>query len=110
MISPVERIYRKKLENRLPSIVNPRHFKEENILPSTKAPLSDLFRLLIKAEIRIEAFRQKLNRLPRFSKKNIFQIIDKFDQNYIVDSDVLISLNLFNFLVYCLYEPICYFI
>jgi hypothetical protein len=98
MIAPVDRNFRKRLENRLPSVVNPRHFKEQNILPSTKLALSELLILLIKSEVRIEAFRQKLNRLPKFSKKNIFQIMDKIDKNYLLDSDV--NINYFFYLKY----------
>jgi hypothetical protein len=96
MIAPVDRNFRKRLENRLPSVVNPRHFKEQNILPSTKLAFSDLLRLLIKVEVRIEAYRQKLNRLPNFSKKIIFQLMDKIDKNYLLDSDVNIFFYIYN--------------
>jgi hypothetical protein len=88
MVAPVDRDFRRRLESRLPSICNPRHNKSDNLLPSTRLAFADLLRLLIRSEVRIEAFRQKMNRLARFSIKNIFQKIDKLEKNYLLDSDV----------------------
>jgi ribose 1,5-bisphosphokinase PhnN len=88
MLATVDREFRRKLENRLPSICNPRHNKSDNLLPSTRIAFQNLLRLLIKSELKIESMRQKLNRLSRFSIKNIFERIDKSEKNYLLDSDV----------------------
>ena len=88
MLATVDREFRRKLENRLPSICNPRHNKSDNLLPSTRIAFQNLLRLLIKSEMKIESMRQKLNRLSRFSIKNIFERIDKLEKNYLLDSDV----------------------
>lgn len=90
MVAPLDRDYRRKLESRIPSICNPRHNKADNLMPSTRLAFQDLLRLLIKSEVKIEAIRQRLNRLSRFSIKNIFEKIDKLDKNYLLDSDVKI--------------------
>lgn len=88
MIAPLDRDFRKRLENRLPSICNPRYNKADNLIPSTRMSFQDLLRLLIRSEAKIEGLRQKLNRLSRFSIKNIFQKIDKLDKNFLIDLDV----------------------
>lgn len=93
MLAPVEREFRRKLENRLPSICNPRHNYADNLLPSTRIALQDLLKLLIRSEVKIEAIRQRLNRISRFSIKNIFEKIDKLDKNYLLDSDVCLIFN-----------------
>ena len=89
MVAPVDRDFRRKIENRLPSICNPRHNKSDNLLPSTRLTFQDLLKLLIRSEVKIESLRQKMNRLSRFSIKSIFQRIDKLDKNYLLDSDVI---------------------
>lgn len=93
MIAPLDRDYRRKLENRIPSICNPRHYKADNLLPSTRLGFQELLRLLIKSEVKVETIRQRLNRLSRFSIKDIFEKIDKLDKNYLLDSDVIIYIN-----------------
>ena len=91
MVAPVEREFRRKLENRLPSISNHRYNKADNLLPSTRIAFQELLILLIRSEIKIESMRQRLNRLNRFSIKNIFERIDKLDKNYLLDSDVILT-------------------
>jgi hypothetical protein len=90
MLAPVEREFRRKVENRLPSICsNQRNNKAAHkFLPSTRIAFQELLRLLIRSEVKIESMRQRLNRLSRFSIKNIFERIDKLDKNYLLDSDV----------------------
>lgn len=88
MVAPLEREFRRKLENRLPSICNPRHNRADKLLPSTRIAFQGLLRLLIRSEVKIESMRQRLNRLSRFSIKNIFEKIDKLEKNYLLDSDV----------------------
>ena len=88
MVAPVEREFRRKLENRLPSICNLRHNFGDNLLPSTRIAFQNMLRLLIRSEVKIESMRQRLNRISRFSIKNIFERIDKLDKNYLLDSDV----------------------
>lgn len=111
MIAPVERDFRRKLENRLPSICNPRHKKADNLLPSTRFAVQDLFKLIIRSEVKIESLRQNLNRLTRFSIKNIFQKFDIMDKNFLIDSDVIYIF--INFIIYLisvcfLHEQKCY--
>lgn len=92
MLAPVDREYRRKIENRLPSICNPRHSKSDNLLPSTRLAVQDFLKLLIQTELSLESWRQRLNRLSRFSIKNIFERIDRLDKGYLIDSDVKIKI------------------
>ncbi len=46
MLSPVEKDFRRKLENRLPSIKNNKIKKADNIVPSTRFAVQELFKLI----------------------------------------------------------------
>jgi len=89
MLSPVEKDFRRKLENRLPSIKNNKIKKADNIVPSTRFAVQELFKLIIKSEVKIESLRQNLNRLTRFSIKHIFEKFDLMDKNFLIESDVI---------------------
>lgn len=88
MLSPLDREYRLMLENRIPLNQNMTRYKSEIFLNSTRVCLQDLFRVLINVEVRVETLRQRLNRLPRFNSRLIYEQIDRLNKGYILDTDV----------------------
>ena len=88
MLSPLDREYRLMLENRIPLNQNITLYKSEIFFNSTKVCLQDLFRVLINVEVRVETLRQRLNRLPRFNSRLIYDQIDRLNKGYILDTDV----------------------
>lgn len=88
MICPLDLQFKRILENRLPSLYGSKRYKADIFLTSTKVCFQDLLRILLNAEIRIEVLRQRLNKLPRFSIRSIFEKIDRVDKGWLVDSDV----------------------
>jgi Ca2+-binding EF-hand superfamily protein len=88
MVSPVDREYRRMLENRTPNKFSSSYNKVDVFLTSTKLLLSNLFNILIKVETRLEGWRQRLNNLPRFNIRLIFDKIDRLGRNFIEDNDI----------------------
>ncbi len=89
MLCPVDRDYRIMLENRNPKHPSCRRFKSDIFLTTTRICFQDLLRVLINVEFRIESIRQKLNRLPRFEIRQIFEKLDKTNKGHILDIDVI---------------------
>lgn len=89
MIAPVDREYRRMLENRLPSNYIPRYNKTDVFLSTTKILFSNFLHTLVRSEARIEGLRQRLSKLPRFNPRNLFEKIDSIGKNYIAESDVI---------------------
>jgi Ca2+-binding EF-hand superfamily protein len=92
MLSPLDREYRRMVENRLPSTYLPRYNKSDVFLSTTKLLYTTLLNLLIRSEARLEAWRQRLNKLPRLNWRNIFDKVDRLGKNYLNESDVIIYL------------------
>jgi hypothetical protein len=88
VFSPVNREYRRTLEDRLPSY-STSYLKTDVFTVLTKLNLKDLFGLLLKYEARIEGWRQRLNKLLRFNIREFFEKIDRASKNYITELDVI---------------------
>jgi len=93
MLCPVDLEYKRMLENRLPSGLGNKRFRSDVFLTSTRMAFQDLLRTVISAEARIEALRQRLNRLTRFSVRGIFEKFDRLARGWIIDTDVIIIYN-----------------
>lgn len=87
VVAPLDREYRRMLEVRLPSAYPSRN-KVDVFLPSTKLYFQNLLSLILKSEARVEGWRQRLNKLPRFSVRTMFDRIDRIEKNYISEVDV----------------------
>lgn len=88
MVAPYSREYRRILENRLPNSTYSLT-RSDVFLQSTKYLIKELFDLLLKSETNLEATRQRLNKLSRFSTRNTFEKLDRLDKSYISESDVI---------------------
>lgn len=88
LIAPVDREYRRMVENRLPSNYTPKYSKQDVFLATTKSHLQNLFNLHLRAEARLEGWRQTLNKLLRFNIRQLFEKIDRLDKGYFTDADV----------------------
>lgn len=88
MICPVDSEFKHMLENRLPSFYGSKRYRTDVFLTSTRVCFQDFLRLIISAEARIELLRQRLNRLPRFSIRSIFEKFDRLGKGWIIDNDV----------------------
>jgi Ca2+-binding EF-hand superfamily protein len=86
-VAPIDREYRRMLEVRLPSAYPTRN-KADVFLPSTKLYFQNLLSLILKSEARVEGWRQRLNKMPRFSVRTTFDRIDRLEKNYITEADV----------------------
>jgi len=87
VFSPLNREYRRTLENRLPSY-STSYLKADVFTVLTKLNLKDLFILFLKYEARIEGWRQRLNKMLRFNIREFFEKIDRASKNYITEHDV----------------------
>lgn len=88
VFSPVDREYRRTLENRLPSHYRS-YLKTEVFSLLTKLTLKDFFNLILKYEARIEGWRQRLNKLLIFNIREYFEKIDRSGKNFITEADVI---------------------
>lgn len=88
MVAPHAREYRRILESRLPNSEYSVSAKGDIFLSSTKYIIKELFETLLKSETNIEATRQRLNKLSRFSIRNSFEKIDRLDKSFVSSSDV----------------------
>ena len=88
VIAPVDREYRRMLEVRLPSNYVSRINKADVFLPSTKLYLQNLLSLILKSEGRIEGWRQRLTKMPRFNTRLIFEKVDRMNYGYFNEADV----------------------
>jgi Ca2+-binding EF-hand superfamily protein len=96
MMCPYDKEYRKLLEKRQPSNYVPKYNKADVFLSSTKILLQNLFNVIIKAETKLEGWRQKLNRLPRFILRFFFEQFDRLSKTYLEDEDVIFFLKRMN--------------
>jgi hypothetical protein len=87
VFSPVDREYRRTLENRLPSYYRS-YLKTEIFSVSTKLSLKDFLNLLLKYEARVEGWRQRLKNLVRFNCREFFEKIDRSGKNFVSVADV----------------------
>jgi hypothetical protein len=99
LLAPVDREYRRMLENRLPSSYVSRYNKSDVFLPTTKLYLHNFFNLVLRSEARLEGWRQRLNKLPRFNLRSIFQKIDRLDRNSVNEVDVKFN-EIYNFFLF----------
>jgi Ca2+-binding EF-hand superfamily protein len=88
IFNPLDREYSRMLELRLPSTYVSRYNRTDVFLPTTKLYLQNLLNAILRNEVRIEAWRQKLNGLVRFNTRLFFEKIDRLDKNYASDTDV----------------------
>ena len=90
MLCTVDRDYKIMLENKVPRDPITKRFKSDIFLISTRICFQDLLRVLINVECRIEALRQRMNRLPRFDIRELYEKFDGLSKGYILDIDVRI--------------------
>lgn len=88
VFNPLDREYSRMLDLRLPSTYVSRYNRAEVFLPTTKLYLQNLLNIILRNEVRVEAWRQKLNKLVRFNTRVFFEKIDRIDKNYASDTDV----------------------
>jgi len=88
VVAPVDREYRRMLEVRLPVSYHSRINKTDVFLPSTKLYLQNLLSLILKSEGRVEGWRQRLTKMPRFNTRIFFEKLDRLDKAYFDETDV----------------------
>ena len=94
MILPLERGYSELIKSRI-------YAKSELFIRSVDSIMSDetkykfaqLIQLLISEEMKIEIWRQKLNKMRNFIIKNIFEKIDYYGNGFITEYDISDYLN-----------------
>jgi len=100
MLCPVDRDYRIMLENRIPKDPSTRRFKSDIFLSTTRICFQDLLRVLINVECRIESIRQRLNKMPRFEIRQIYEKFDRSNKGFILDIDTKLITTLKILIIY----------
>jgi hypothetical protein len=96
MLAPLDREYRRLLEARRPSLdYYPRSGKADIFLTATKFNLQSVMRLLLSTEVKIEGWRQRLDRTFGFRIKCAFDSIDRDNKGYFIESDLVAFLRYF---------------
>jgi hypothetical protein len=90
MIAPQDREYRRLLEVRRPtSDYYSRSNRADIFLTATKFNLQSVLRLLISSEVKVEGWRQRLDKTIGFRTKAAFDSIDRADKSYFNESDLV---------------------
>ena len=85
MISPNDKEYKRTLEIRRPSYIR----GPDCFLPATKFLLQSVFKLILSSEVRVEGWRQKLERTLGFRIKLAFDKIDRIEKGYFHETDLV---------------------
>jgi len=96
MIAPVDVSYYERMKSRLP--LQNRYDRYDFFYRDTRLLFGRLLRLIVESESKLEALRQNMKNMPRFSVRNLFEKILLLNRkNYIIKDDVKIIRILFDF-------------